>query len=73
MATVGTANVDDRSFQHNFEVNAFIYDIKTAQQLKEDFIKDSSISKLLDFQRFSKRPWRVKLAEGAARTISPLL
>ena len=73
MATVGTANVDDRSFQHNFEVNAFIYDIKTAQQLKEDFIKDSSISTLMDFQRFSKRPWRVKLAEGAARTISPLL
>ena len=73
VATVGTANVDDRSFQHNFEVNAFIYDANIAIQLREDFIKDSSISKLLDYEQFIKRPWRIKLAEGAARTISPLL
>lgn len=73
VATVGTANVDDRSFQHNYEVNAFIYDAPVAQKLKEDFIHDSSRSELLHYEQFIKRPWRVKLAEGAARTFSPLL
>jgi cardiolipin synthase len=73
MATVGTANVDDRSFQHNYEVNAILYDSDLARRLREDFLSDSSKSELLELKSFINRPWHVKLAEGAARTISPLL
>ncbi len=73
VATVGTANVDDRSFQHNYEVNAVIYDHALAAKLREDFLRDSRKSLLLDFETFSRRPWLQRLAEGAARTISPLL
>jgi len=73
VATVGTANVDDRSFQHNYEVNAVIYDKGLAVRLREDFLRDSLKSLVLDYETFSRRPWLQKLAEGAARTISPLL
>ena len=30
LSTVGSTNIDFRSFEHNFEVNAFMYDVKTA-------------------------------------------
>ncbi len=73
VATVGTANVDDRSFQHNYEVNAVLYDPALAIRLKEDFLADSRKSLELEYERFAARPWLEKLAEGAARTISPLL
>jgi len=73
MCTIGTANVDDRSFQHNYEVNAVIYDSATARELRRYFEADSEKSIELQYEIFSKRPWRHRLAEGAARTISPLL
>lgn len=40
MLTVGSTNVDFRSFEHNFEVNAFIYDVNTALEMKEIFLQD---------------------------------
>ena len=30
LSTVGSTNVDFRSFEHNFEVNAFIYDTENS-------------------------------------------
>ena len=44
IASVGTANMDNRSFTLNFEVNAFIYDEAIAAQLKEAFIQDMKAS-----------------------------
>jgi cardiolipin synthase len=73
VCTIGTANVDDRSFQHNYEVNAVVYDARTARELREYFLADSEKSLELDYDYFRERPWRHRLAEGAARTISPLL
>ncbi len=73
LATIGTANMDNRSFQHNYEVNAVVFDRQTAIGLREDFLSDSSQSMELDPDTFSRRPWRHKLAEGAARVMSPLL
>lgn len=73
LATIGTANMDNRSFQHNYEVNAVIYDSQTAIGLRQDFLSDSSQSIELDPETFNRRPWRHKLAEGAARVMSPLL
>lgn len=73
VATVGTANVDDRSFQHNYEVNAVLYDADIAIKLRNDFLTDSEKSEGLNFDTFIKRSWQTRLAEGAARTISPLL
>lgn len=73
VSTIGTANVDNRSFQHNYEVNAVIYDRETAVALRDDFLEDSRKSFEVDLELFERRPWTFRLAEGAARTISPLL
>ncbi len=73
VCTIGTANVDDRSFQHNYEVNAVVYDARTARELRDYFLEDSEKSLELDYDHFRERPWGHRLAEGAARTISPLL
>ncbi|WP_430931066.1 phospholipase D-like domain-containing protein, partial [Robiginitalea biformata] len=63
LATIGTANMDNRSFQHNYEVNAVVFDRQSAIGLREDFLSDSSQSMELDPATFSRRPWRHKLAE----------
>ncbi|MDB4904546.1 MAG: cardiolipin synthase, partial [Mucilaginibacter sp.] len=40
LAIIGTANMDHRSFELNFEVNCMIYDSKIAQQLRDAFFND---------------------------------
>ncbi len=73
IVTIGTANLDDRSFDQNYEVNAIIYDEGFAKLLKEDFLKDSGISWLLTYEEHLKRSWTDKLKEGFGKVFSPLL
>lgn len=73
ICTIGTANLDDRSFEQNYEVNAIIYDKHFAQLLKEDFLKDANVSKMLSYHEYLERPWIKKLQEGFGRVFSPLL
>ena len=73
ISTIGTANLDDRSFEQNYEVNAIIYDEPLAKLLRKDFIKDSGTSRLLPYEEHLKRPWGDKLKEGFGKVFSPLL
>lgn len=73
ISTIGTANLDDRSFEQNYEVNAIIYDATFAKYLKDDFLRDSNISRLLSYEEHLKRPWGDKLKEGFGKVFSPLL
>ena len=72
-ASVGTANMDIRSFSQDFEVNALIYDEKVSQTLKRDFLTDLNGSKKLDLEEWRKRPRTEKGLESIARIFSPLL
>ncbi|WP_059103655.1 cardiolipin synthase [Shouchella shacheensis] len=73
VCTVGTANIDQRSFKLNFEVNAFIYDKKTAGQLIEDFTNDVKLSTHLTLEDYESRPKRVRFKESISRLLSPIL
>ncbi|MBQ0733387.1 cardiolipin synthase [Aquimarina celericrescens] len=73
IASVGSGNFDHRSFEHNFETNALIYDKEVTESICEDFIKDCKESILLDYETYKNRPLRQKLSEGIARFFSPLL
>ncbi|MEK6152214.1 cardiolipin synthase [Flavobacteriaceae bacterium 3-367] len=73
ISTIGTANIDIRSFEQNYEVNAVIYNRDFTVQLREDFIKDSTESTELNYEAYKKRPWAHKLKEGAAKIFSPIL
>ncbi len=73
ITSIGTANIDVRSFEQNYEVNALVYDDDFAKELKEFFLMECGKSKKLNYAEYQKRPWLDKLKEGAARIFSSLL
>lgn len=73
VASVGTANMDNRSFTLNFEVNAFIYDEGVARSLKQAFINDMKLSNKLTSEAYAKRNILVKFKEGISQLLSPIL
>ncbi|MCA0756152.1 cardiolipin synthase [Paenibacillus sp. N4] len=73
IASVGTANLDIRSFKLNFEMNAFIYDTQTAQKLQRIFEKDSEYSMQLTASMYAGRPLSNRIKESISRLLSPIL
>ncbi len=72
-STIGTANLDYRSFNINFEINALIYNSKTSKELKKHFLDDLKDSEELTLERWHDRPTFNKVKEAYARLWSPLL
>ncbi|MRG87085.1 cardiolipin synthase [Salinibacillus xinjiangensis] len=73
LASIGTSNMDMRSFHLNFEVNAFLYKTESTDQLVADYITDIEHSTKLELEEFNKRPIYKKLYESLCRLLSPLL
>ena len=73
ISTVGSTNMDFRSFEHNFEANAFFYDKETALAIKEIFLKDIKSCLLLTPKIWNSRSVSSKIAESVIRLFSPLL
>ena len=73
LAVIGTANMDVRSFDLNFEVNAIVYDDKLAALLAKVFDADIKDATLLDRDAWSNRSISKKFLEKIARLVSPLL
>ena len=72
-ATVGTTNLDFRSLETNFEINAFIYDADFTAQLENIFMTDLQNSREILRDYWEKRPWHKKFRESVAHIVSPLL
>lgn len=72
-STVGTANIDVRSFKLNFEVNAFLYDEKISKELAELFEQDMELSIELTSQIYFERTKMIKTKESIARLLAPIL
>ncbi|MDR1004484.1 MAG: cardiolipin synthase [Prevotellaceae bacterium] len=73
LSTVGSTNIDFRSFEHNFEVNAFIYDTSIALKLRDIYLNDQRDCIRISLKEWSKRPIRRKAAESVVRLMAPLL
>ncbi|MCK5442196.1 MAG: cardiolipin synthase [Maribacter sp.] len=73
VVSVGTANMDIRSFEQNYEVNAMVYDRETAELLMQEFLQEAGQSIQVDYGTFENRPYLDKLKEGFAKVFSPLL
>lgn len=73
VASVGTANMDFRSFELNFEVNAFIYDHDIAYKLRKTFEDDVKVSSQLTKEIYDQRVLLIRVKEAIARLISPIL
>ncbi len=73
IAVVGTANMDIRSFDLNFEVNALIYDREIATQLSDIFYQDLKDAEQIDPVAWRNRKWYKLLWEKCVRLLSPLM
>ena len=73
VALVGSANMDLRSFRLNFEVHAVIRDAAVARELTRVFEADLAVSERIELDRFRQRPRPMRVLEGAARLLSPLM
>jgi cardiolipin synthase len=73
LAIVGSANMDHRSFELNFEVNSVMYDREIAQQLRSAFFEDIKEADKIDPAIWAKRSRLSQLPEKLARLLSPLL
>ncbi len=73
IVTIGSTNMDVRSYEQDFEINAFIYDRDLAVRMKETFLNDQKHTWLVDPERWAGRPWPVRFRESLARLLSPLL
>lgn len=71
-ASVGTANMDIRSFDQNFEVNAIIYDEEVNNYLESLFLKDLKLSFNFTLEEWNNRHWLNNFKESLARLLSPL-
>jgi cardiolipin synthase len=73
LSIIGTANMDIRSFDLNFEAIAIIYDQKINEELKEAFLNDLRESEEILLEDWEKRSKIMKLAEATAKLVSPIL
>ena len=73
VAIVGSANMDYRSFDLNFEVNAIVYDRKIASELADVFEEDLKHAKRINAKAWNNRPVHIQLAEKTAGLLSPIL
>lgn len=72
-SSIGTANMDNRSFEDNFEVTAMIYDRGITDQLEQRFLQDLEGCTKLTRRRWATRSRTDMLKESVARLFSPLL
>lgn len=69
----GTANMDIRSFDLNFEVNATIYDETVTQELENAFMEDLPDCREITAESYGERKLWMRIKEQCSRLLSPLL
>lgn len=73
MASVGSANLDFRSFKLNFEINAFIYNQNTVDDLERIFVNDIRNCRVITPAMFAEQPRWLKFKQTVSRLLSPIL
>jgi len=73
IATIGTANMDIRSFELNYELIAILYESTAVIDVKRDFEQDFKASTEVRWEDFQNRSIRKRILESLMRLISPLL
>ena len=73
ICSIGTANMDTRSFELNFEINAYIYSSDIACKQKKQFEKDILKSNQLTLEMYKGRNNKTKIKEGLSKLFSSIL
>jgi cardiolipin synthase len=73
VCTIGTANLDERSFRLNFEVIAILYNDETSARAAALFDEDLKQCRRVDPLVYAQRGRLARLGESAVQLFSPLL
>ncbi len=73
LSEIGSANMDFRSFNLDYELNAYIYDTSAAKVNKAIFLKDMEASREVTLEQWNSRPWYQKLYQKIIRLFAALL
>jgi cardiolipin synthase len=73
LSSIGTANIDNRSFNINYEVNTYIYDREVAMRNKAIFLKDLEISRQIHLGDLRNVPRRQRLFQKFIRLFASQL
>jgi cardiolipin synthase A/B len=73
VSLVGSSNLDARSFHYNAECNALVLDDDTGRALSESFFRDLECSREIRLEAWKKRGYLHRLADAAARRLTPFL
>lgn len=73
ICTIGSANMDVRSFDLNYEINAVIYDAAKAAELEADFLADLADCTEFDLAEYRSRGVFTRFVDSVYRLASPLL
>ncbi|MCL4299140.1 MAG: cardiolipin synthase [Anaerolineae bacterium] len=73
ICSIGSANMDIRSFTINYESNLVIYDEKTAQELEQDFLADLNHCIEFDLAAYRQSGFLGRLRDSTCRLVSPVL
>ncbi|MGG5461997.1 cardiolipin synthase [Clostridium sp. B9] len=73
ICSIGTANMDIRSFSLNFESNIFIYDETITKKMENQFYKDMECCEKVELDKFRHRSRVSKIGESLIRLVSPLM
>lgn len=73
ICSVGTANMDVRSFHLNYELNMLLYDEQITAGLEKDFMRDVTDSREFTLEDYEQLSEAVKLRNSLARLLAPLL
>jgi cardiolipin synthase len=73
VCSIGSANIDIRSFSINYELNAVLYSEPVARKLEEDFERDLAHCTPFDLEEYRRRNPLVRFRDSVARLLSPLL
>ena len=72
VATVGTANFDNRSFRLNFEITALVADDDFAGEVERMLENDFAKSRLMEAGEYDAKPWWFRFAVNLARLTGPV-
>jgi cardiolipin synthase len=66
-STIGSANIDRRSFIHNYELNIVVIDPAFGRDMESAFNEDLRDSKEVTLEKWRNRPWTDRVKEWASR------
>ena len=73
VCSIGSANLDIRSFSINYELNVIAYDQALATSIEAAFMTDVADCREFSFEDYRQRSFPLRLRDSCARLLSPLL